>query len=102
MNGLFLRNLSLEIYGGSHDPSIGVRVGGFPAGETVDPAVLAGFLARRAPGSTKFGTQRKEADEPHFLSGIADGKTDGKLLEAVIYNTNQRSGDYPAVPDVPR
>jgi len=102
MNGLFLRNLSLEIYGGSHDPSIGVRVGGFPAGETVDPAVLAGFLARRAPGSTKFGTQRKEADEPHFLSGLADGITDGKLLEAVIYNTNQRSGDYPAVPDVPR
>ncbi|MGM9653394.1 MAG: chorismate synthase [Eubacteriales bacterium] len=102
MHDTFLRNLTLDIYGGSHDERIGVRFGGVPAGEPIDMERLCRFLARRAPGSTKYGTQRRETDEPHFLSGITDGKTDGTLLEAVIYNTNMRSGDYPAVPDVPR
>jgi len=102
MNELFLRNLKIDIYGGSHDPEIGVHADGFPAGETVDMAELQAFLARRAPGSTKYGTQRKEADLPHFLSGVDDGVLSGEMLEAVIYNTNMRSGDYPAIPDVPR
>ena len=102
MNDLFLRNLKIDIYGGSHDPEIGLHAEGFPAGETVDAAELQLFLSRRAPGSTKYGTQRKEADQPHFLSGITEGKLDGTPLHAAIYNTNQRSGDYPAVPDVPR
>lgn len=102
MYDVFLRNLKIDIYGGSHDPEIGVRAEGLPAGEAVDAAELQKFLARRAPGSSKYGTQRKEADEPHFLSGVSEGATDGAPLHAVIYNTNQRSGDYPAVPDVPR
>lgn len=99
---MFLRNLHFEIYGGSHDEKIGVRAVGLPPGEAVDTDVLGAFLARRAPGSTKYGTPRKEADTPVFLSGVTDGKLDGETLEAVIYNTNQRSGDYPAVPDIPR
>ena len=102
MNELFLRNLAIDIYGGSHDDAIGVRLDGVPAGEKIDRAELARFLARRAPGSTKFGTQRREADEAHFLTGLRGGVTDGGRIEAVIYNTNRRSGDYPAVPDVPR
>ena len=98
----FLRNLHLEIYGGSHDEKIGVRLIGLPAGEKIDTDELHAFLARRAPGSTKYGTRRKEADTPHFLSGMENGTLTGEMLEAVIYNTNMRSGDYPAVPDVPR
>ena len=98
----FLRNLHLEIYGGSHDEKIGVRLIGLPAGEKIDTDELHAFLARRAPGSTKYGTRRKEADTPHFLSGMENDTLTGEMLEAVIYNTNMRSGDYPAVPDVPR
>ena len=98
----FLRNLHLEIYGGSHDEKIGVRLIGLPAGEKIDIDELHAFLARRAPGSTKYGTRRKEADTPHFLSGMENDTLTGEILEAVIYNTNMRSGDYPAVPDVPR
>ncbi len=99
---MFLRNLHLEIYGGSHDEKIGVRAIGLPPGEAVDTEALGAFLARRAPGSTKYGTPRKEPDTPVFLSGITDGKLNGETLEAVIYNTNQHSGDYPSVPDIPR
>ena len=102
MNHPFLRNLHLEIYGGSHDEKIGVRLLGLPAGEKIDTDELRAFLARRAPGSTKYGTQRKEADTPHFLSGMENDTLTGETLEAVIYNTNMRSGDYPAIPDVPR
>ncbi len=99
---MFLRNLHFEIYGGSHDEKIGVHAIGLPPGEAVDTDALRTFLARRAPGSTKYGTPRKEADEPVFLGGITDGKLDGEPLQAVIYNTNPRSDDYPSVPDVPR
>lgn len=102
MNRLFLRNLDIEIYGGSHDEKIGIRITGMPAGEKIDMDILHTFLARRAPGSTKYGTQRKEADTPHFLQGVANDTLDGEMLEAVIYNTNMRSGDYPAIPDIPR
>ena len=102
MNHPFLRNLHLEIYGGSHDDKIGVRLIGLPAGEKIDTDELHAFLARRAPGSTKYGTRRKEADTPHFLSGMENDTLTGETLEAVIYNTNMRSGDYPAIPDVPR
>lgn len=97
-----LRNLHIEIFGGSHDEKIGVRAVGLPPREAVDTDTLTAFLSRRAPGTTKHGTQRKEPDTPVFLSGITDGRLDGDTLEAVIYNTNQRSGDYPAIPDVPR
>lgn len=102
MNDLFLRNLSLRIFGGSHDPQIGVILHGFPAGEAVDIDLLQRFLQRRAPGSTEYGTRRKESDVPEFLSGITDGKTDGTPLRSVIRNRNPHSGDYPAKPDVPR
>ena len=102
MNHPFLRNLHLDIFGGSHDEKIGVRIVGLPAGEKIDMDELHAFLSRRAPGSTKYGTPRKEADTPHFLSGVENDTLTGELVEAVIFNTNMRSGDYPAIPDVPR
>ncbi len=99
---MFLRNLDLSVYGGSHDEKIGVRLSGLPKGEAVDEAALTAFLQRRAPGSTPFGTARKEPDTPVFLSGVTDFVTDGAPLEAVIRNTNQRSSDYPVIPEIPR
>lgn len=102
MHDTFLRNLTIDIQGGSHDPEISLTATGFPAGEAVDLAALQAFLARRAPGSSKYGTQRREPDVPQFRSGLEDGRLNGEALCAVIVNTNQRSGDYPAVPDVPR
>jgi len=92
MHDTFLRNLTLDIYGGSHDPQIGIRAGGFPKDEAVDTDALQAFLARRAPGSTKFGTHRTETDIPHFLWGIKDGKTDGGVIEAVIIVINGAAG----------
>ena len=96
-------NLKLKIYGGSHDERIGMQLDGIPAGELVDMTALAAFMARRAPGNDPYSTKRKEPDAPVFLSGIDEnGVTTGERIEAVIYNTNQHSGDYSSLADTPR
>lgn len=100
------KNLSLSIYGGSHDPEIGIRVTGLPAGIEIDREILQAFLKRRAPGQSRFSTQRKEGDVPVFLSGVAGEngtlRTDGQPFHAVIQSTNMRSGDYAKLHDIPR
>lgn len=95
-------NIKLNINGGSHDERIGMTLDGIPAGETVDMDKLRRFMARRAPGNDPYSTKRKEPDEPIFLSGIENGVTTGERIEAVIYNKNQRSGDYASLRDIPR
>ena len=90
------RHIRLEVYGESHAPLIGMRLEGFPAGEALDFAALQAFLERRAPGRDALSTARREPDRPEFLSGIAPaaGVTTGAPIEAVIRNTDVRSGDY--------
>ncbi len=95
-------NLKLKIYGGSHDDKIGMILSGIPAGEVIDLDALRAFMARRAPGNDQFSTTRKEPDEPVFLSGLDGNVTNGEPIEAVIYNKNQRSGDYSSLSDIPR
>ena len=95
-------NLKLDIYGGSHDERIGMRLEGIPAGETIDLDALRAFMARRAPGNSPYATARREDDEPVFLSGLDGNITNGEPIEAVIYNKNQRSGDYSSLLDTPR
>ncbi|MBQ8400703.1 MAG: chorismate synthase, partial [Clostridia bacterium] len=96
------KHLSLSIYGGSHDPEIGMRLEGFPADVSIDPDALQAFMSRRAPGQSKLTTTRKEPDVPVFLSGMQENVTTGETVHAAIYNTNQRSGDYAAFANVPR
>lgn len=97
------QNLTLKIYGGSHDDEIGMMLKGFPAGLALDMAALRALLARRAPGSTPLGTPRREADDPVFLSGLdANGTTTGEEIVAVIRNQNKRSSDYSFIYDTPR
>jgi len=59
-------------------------------------------LKRRKPGQSKIVTQRKEADEVEFYSGIFEGKTTGTPIGFVVKNTNQKSKDYDHIKDVYR
>ena len=86
--------LKFEVYGESHAPKIGMRLEGFPAGLKIDFDALKAFMERRAPGRDEFSTPRREPDEPQFIAGVKDGVTTGETIEAVIVNTNTRSGDY--------
>lgn len=110
MANTYGNNITLTIFGGSHDVEIGMTLAGFPAGVRLPEAELLAFMARRAPGQGPWATSRKEPDIPVFTSGVtkeetADGLvyiSDGTPMRAVIINTNQRSGDYSSLLDTPR
>ena len=96
------KHIHISVFGQSHAPAIGVSVDGLPAGEAVDLDKLQTFLQRRAPGRDSTSTPRKEGDVPEILCGLAEGRTCGAPLAAVIRNTNTRSKDYSELRDKPR
>ena len=102
MSFSFGSKFKITVFGQSHSDCIGVVIEGVPAGLKLDEAAIAAFLQRRAPGKNAFSTARKEADTPQIVSGVKNGVTCGAPLCAVIANTNQRSGDYDALKDLPR
>ena len=78
MNSTFGKNLKITIWGGSHEPEIGVKIEGFPIGTEIDMNELRRFMKRRAPGNNPYATKRKEADEPLPISGLVPkGKSSG-------------------------
>lgn len=106
MSTSYGKNINISIYGGSHDPEIGIIADGLPQGASFDLAALRSFMKRRAPGQNAYSTPRKEADEPIFLEGVdtVDGRfvLNGERLHAIIRNTTQRSSDYDNTSFVPR
>ncbi len=86
--------LKLEVYGESHADAIGMRLEGVPRGVKVDLGELQSFMLRRAPGRDEMSTARREPDVPEFVAGLAGGAATGGAIEAVIRNTDTRSGDY--------
>ncbi len=84
----------ITTWGESHGTGIGVVIDGCPAGLPLCEADIQAYLDRRRPGQSKFSTQRNEADAVEIQSGIFEGKTTGTPISLVIYNKNQRPGDY--------
>jgi chorismate synthase len=81
-------------WGESHGPAIGCTVDGCPPGIALSVDDLQPWLDKRKPGTSKFTTQRKEADEVRILSGVYEGRTTGTPIQLMIENTDQRSKDY--------
>lgn len=81
-------------FGESHGPAIGCVVDGCPPGLELSEADLQPDLDRRKPGTSKYVTQRKEADAVRILSGVFEGRTTGTPIALLIENTDQRSYDY--------
>ncbi len=98
----FGTNIKIKIYGSSHGPLVGVTIDGIPQGKRVDMDRLQAFLDRRGPGKNQWSTARKEADKVEVLSGLKDGITDGNTFEAIIRNTDVRTGDYDEIRKIPR
>ena len=92
--------LKISVFGQSHSEEIGVIAEGLPKGEKIDLKRLDDFMQRRAPGKNRFSTARREPDKIIFKSGINGEILNGEPLEAVIKNTDVRSGDYNL--DIPR
>ena len=81
-------------FGESHGPAIGCVIDGCPPGMELGEDDIQPDLDRRRPGSSKFVTQRKEADRVQILSGVYQGQTTGTPICLLIRNEDQRSKDY--------
>ncbi|TKB53905.1 chorismate synthase [Ferrimonas aestuarii] len=88
---------SVTTYGESHGLSLGAIVDGCPPGIELSEADLQLDLDRRRPGSSRYTTARREADEVKIQSGVFEGKTTGTPIGLIIENTDQRSKDYSAI-----
>lgn len=92
----------LTSFGESHGRGIGGIIDGCPAGLEINVELIQRDLSRRKPGQSKITTQRKEADQVEFLSGIFEGKTQGTPIAFAIWNKDQQSKDYNDLKDVYR
>jgi len=86
-------------FGESHGPALGCIVDGCPPGLPLTAGDLQHDLDRRKPGTSRFTTQRREADEVRILSGVFEGVTTGTPIGLLIENTDQRSKDYTNIKD---
>jgi chorismate synthase len=86
-------------WGESHGPAIGCVVDGAPPLIPLSEADIQPFLDRRAPGGSRFVTQRREPDQVKILSGVFEGLTTGTPISLMIENVDQRSKDYGDIKD---
>ncbi|MCA1955544.1 chorismate synthase, partial [Zymomonas sp.] len=74
-------------WGESHGAALGAVVDGCPPGLVLSEKDIQPFLDRRKPGSSRFTTQRREADAVKILSGVFEGRTTGTPISLMIENT---------------
>ena len=94
MFGTLGNYLTFSSFGESHGEAYGGILTNFPAGVKIDFDEIQHQLSRRKPGQSAIVTQRKEADEVRFLSGIFEGKTIGMPIGFLVENENQKTKDY--------
>ena len=93
-------------WGESHGPAIGCVVDGCPPALPLSAADIQFWLNRRAPGTSRFVTQRREPDEVKILSGVFEDDraggplTTGAPISLLIENVNQRGKDYDDIRDL--
>jgi chorismate synthase len=91
-------------FGESHGVALGCVVDGCPPLIPLAAEDIQADLDRRKPGTSRFTTQRREADEVKILSGVMTNEegvqvTTGTPIALVIENTDQRSKDYSDIKD---
>jgi chorismate synthase len=89
-------------FGESHGVAIGCVIDGCPPGLPLSEADIQPDLDRRRPGTSRFVTQRQEADLVQILSGVFEGKTTGTPISIIIHNHDADSSKYDALKDVLR
>ncbi|WP_448210891.1 chorismate synthase [Colwellia sp. MEBiC06753] len=85
---------TVTTFGESHGLGLGAIVDGCPPGLEISEQDLQLDLDRRKPGTSRYTTARREADQVKIMSGVFEGKTTGTPIGLLIENTDQRSKDY--------
>ena len=86
--------LKLTTWGESHGTEIGAVLDGVPSKIKITESYIQKFLDMRAPGRSKFVTQRKEKDKINIVSGLFNGVSTGTPISLIIKNTDHKSKDY--------
>ena len=94
------QNFVVTTFGESHGVALGCIIDGVPPGLELNEADMQHDLDRRRPGTSRYTTARREADEVRILSGVFEGKTTGTSIGLMIENTDQRSKDYSNIKDL--
>ncbi len=96
----FGRTFRILSFGESHGPAVGVVLDGVKPGLPFDLAAIQKEMDRRRPGQSDLVTPRSEGDRIQVLSGVFEGQTTGHPIALVVFNENQKSGDYKAISDL--
>ena len=97
----FGKLFKVNIYGESHNSSVGVLVDGIPAGLSLDANDFLTDLSRRKPNKPSQ-TSRVETDLPIIESGLFNGYTTGTPMLIRFLNSNTHSSDYKNLVTQPR
>jgi chorismate synthase len=77
--------------GESHGPNLTAIIEGFPAGVTIDIALVNHDLARRQQGYGRGGRMKIEKDEAQLRSGVRWGESLGSPITLVVENKDWRN-----------
>jgi len=94
MGSVFGSVFRVTTFGESHGPAVGAVVEGCPPRIALEVADVQRELDRRRPGQSRIVTQRQETDQVEILSGLQDGRTLGTPIAMLVWNQDQKSGDY--------
>ena len=95
-------NYSLTTFGESHGIAVGGVIDGCPPGIEVDFKMIEEELMKRKTALDDVSSQRKEADELIYLSGIFEGKTLGTPIAFIVMNKDSRPKDYEDIKELYR
>lgn len=90
------KNVILTLTGASHAPEVGCELRGVPAGFALDMDAIRFDIERRSARNYASATPRHEADEPHIISGIKGGVTDGGPIRVSFPNRSHDRSEYGA------
>lgn len=96
----FGRAFRIVTFGESHGAAVGVVIDGAKPGLPFDLEAIQREMDRRRPGQSDLVTPRSEADRVQVLSGVFEGRTTGHPIALVVFNENQKSGDYKAISEL--
>ena len=97
----FGKLFKVNIFGESHNASVGVLIDGIPAGISLDVTDFTHDLLARKPQKVSQ-TARVETDEPIIESGLFNGYTTGTPMLIRFQNNNTQSKDYSDLVTHPR
>lgn len=87
-------------FGESHGKAVGVLLEDVRPGVRFPLDEIQKELDKRRPGTGEFLSSRNEADRVEVLSGVVDGLTTGMPICLLVYNKDQRSGDYKVLENI--